>query len=628
MTTQEETDLRADSGLELAKEGRRNREKTQDLSEVLREKERRAQQQLERCAEEQRRKMEEQKKKDKRRRVAAEEKRKKYQEAEKERLEAMVRRRAGTSETSAGGGALEQLDNRPKRWTWGGPPDGAEGKPKTPLCHAIGSALPNELPAAPRANQSRYVADFLSPPPTDAPMNKQLSNSSAALHSPERVSSVSHPTASQNNNNQRVIRSSSNRKSIAGLPEEMSRSKTPSGETPNTPVRSSSFKTNGKGTATPKRVRTARSRAQSPCSPGQYPPSPLRHRASTPGTEDKVHPEVKGHSTLERKSTKSENSEKKIPKSTSRELTAESPSTPTGGRSVGGTTDAEEASKLLAERRRQARIQKELEERQRQEEERLRAEEEQKRLQEARERQQREAQQAEEERARREEERKSREDEERKQKEQRWKDMEEQLDREREKAILKAQREAERKRQERELLHIQEEQERQQRKKRIEEIMKRTRKSEVETPSGALGAEPSAAVEEEDAATPAEAPATTPGPLESKSCVDELSDGVQSMDVSSPSVSISPVSRDEHVSVHEFSPVTDGTDGCPLEQLMDMEAQGRAQRHSADTSPYPKLQAGSGVGDLNKNLLIQAYNAASESSQLIHSVGPSKLDVQ
>lgn len=98
--------------------------------------------------------------------------------------------------------------------------------------------------------------------------------------------------------------------------------------------------------------------------------------------------------------------------------------------------------------------------------------------------------------------------------------------------------------------------------------------------------------------------------------------------LSSPSVSISPVSRDEHVSVHEFSPVTDGTDGCPLEQLMDMEAQGRAQRHTADTSPYPKLQAGSGVGDLNKNLLIQAYNAASESSQLIHSVGPSKLDVQ
>jgi len=47
----------------------------------------------------------------------------------------------------------------------------------------------------------------------------------------------------------------------------------------------------------------------------------------------------------------------------------ESPGTPTG-RSVGGTTDAEEASRLLAERRRLARIQKEQEERQRQEEER------------------------------------------------------------------------------------------------------------------------------------------------------------------------------------------------------------------------------------------------------------------
>lgn len=36
---------------------------------------------------------------------------------------------------------------------------------------------------------------------------------------------------------------------------------------------------------------------------------------------------------------------------------------------------------------------------------------------------------------------------------------------------------------------------------------------------------------EEDAATPAEAPVITLGPLESRSYVDELSDGVQSMDV-------------------------------------------------------------------------------------------------
>lgn len=49
---------------------------------------------------------------------------------EQERLEALVRRRAGGAERRGGGGgeAREHLDNRPKRWTWGGPPDGAEGE--------------------------------------------------------------------------------------------------------------------------------------------------------------------------------------------------------------------------------------------------------------------------------------------------------------------------------------------------------------------------------------------------------------------------------------------------------------------------------------------------------------------
>ncbi|XP_067434160.1 MAP7 domain-containing protein 2 isoform X4 [Thunnus thynnus] len=574
----------------LAKERREDREKTHELEVVLRDKERRAQQQLERCSEERGRKMEEQRKKEKRRRSAAEEKRRLQQEAEKERLEALVRRRAGGADKRGGGGggggggeAQDHLDNRPKRWTWGGPPDGVE------------------------------VGDFLSPPTSDQPMNKQLSSSSAALHSPERASS----------NNHRPYRSSSNRRSIAGFPEDTSKAKTPTGETPNTPARSSSFRANSKGPATPKRVRSNRSRAQSPCSPGQYPPSPHRQRASTPSNDDRGHNEVKGHGTLERKSTKSETSEKKIPKSTSRELTAESPGTPTG-RSVGGTTDAEEASRLLAERRRLARIQKEQEERQRQEEERLRAEEEQRRKEEAREQQERALRQAEEERVRREEERRSREEEERRQKEQRWKDMQDQLDKEREEAFLRAQREAERKRLEREQLHIQEEQERLQRKKRIEEIMKRTRKSEVDTPSSAAAsdvrAEPAVGLDE-DVPTPAEAPVIMLGPLENKSFVDELSDGVQSMDVS-------PVSREEQASAQEFSPVTEGTDGCPLEHLMDLDAHGREQRQGAESPPFPKLQAGSGVGDLNKNLLIQGYSAASsESSQLIHSVSPSKLDV-
>eukprot|EP00063_Salmo_salar_P006388 XP_013981223.1 PREDICTED: MAP7 domain-containing protein 2-like [Salmo salar] len=136
-------------------------------------------------------------------------------------------------------------------------------------------------------------------------------------------------------------------------------------ESPTTPTRSSSPRANSKAVGTPKRVRSTKSRAQSPCSPGQYPPSPLRQRP--PVTEGNH--EARGHGTLERKSSKPDATEKKIPKSCSRDLAADSPGTPTG-RNVAGTTDAEEASRLLAERRRLARVQKEQEDKLRQEEER------------------------------------------------------------------------------------------------------------------------------------------------------------------------------------------------------------------------------------------------------------------
>lgn len=52
---------------------------------------------------------------------------------EQERLEALVRRRTGGADRRGGGGnnggeARDHLENRPKRWTWGGPPDGVEGE--------------------------------------------------------------------------------------------------------------------------------------------------------------------------------------------------------------------------------------------------------------------------------------------------------------------------------------------------------------------------------------------------------------------------------------------------------------------------------------------------------------------
>lgn len=49
---------------------------------------------------------------------------------EQERLEALVRRRERTGERDRqmGEDSRDSMENRPKRWTWGGPPGGGEGE--------------------------------------------------------------------------------------------------------------------------------------------------------------------------------------------------------------------------------------------------------------------------------------------------------------------------------------------------------------------------------------------------------------------------------------------------------------------------------------------------------------------
>ncbi|KAM9214000.1 MAP7 domain-containing protein 1 [Leptosomus discolor] len=150
------------------------------------------------------------------------------------------------------------------------------------------------------------------------------------------------------------------------------------------------------------------------------------------------------------------------------------PATPPG-RPPAGTTDREEAARLLAEKRRQAREQREREERERREQE-----ERERRLQEER------AQQAAEEQMRREalarqreEERRLQEELEAQEKARAEREETERLQRQREEAEARAREEAERQRLEREKHFQREEQERLERKKRLEEIMKRTRKSDT-----------------------------------------------------------------------------------------------------------------------------------------------------
>ncbi|XP_053254847.1 MAP7 domain-containing protein 1 isoform X3 [Podarcis raffonei] len=157
------------------------------------------------------------------------------------------------------------------------------------------------------------------------------------------------------------------------------------------------------------------------------------------------------------------------------------PPPPTPGKPMAGTTDREEAARLLAEKRRQAREQREREEQERreQEEQKRRLAEEQAQ-QDAKDRLQQQAELArlEEERRQQEEERAQQEEREAQDRARAEQEEQERLQKQREEAEARAREEAERQRVEREKHFQREEQERLERKKRLEEIMKRTRKAD------------------------------------------------------------------------------------------------------------------------------------------------------
>ncbi|XP_025144871.2 MAP7 domain-containing protein 1 isoform X13 [Bubalus bubalis] len=159
----------------------------------------------------------------------------------------------------------------------------------------------------------------------------------------------------------------------------------------------------------------------------------------------------------------------KRPKETAVLTSPPAPAPPvTPSKPMAGTTDREEATRLLAEKRRQAREQREREEQER-------------RLQAERDKRMREEQLAREAEARaeREAEVRRREEQEAREKAQAEQEEQERLQKQKEEAEARSREEAERQRLEREKHFQREEQERQERRKRLEEIMKRTRKSEA-----------------------------------------------------------------------------------------------------------------------------------------------------
>ncbi|XP_054532700.1 MAP7 domain-containing protein 2 isoform X3 [Pan troglodytes] len=341
------------------------------------------------------------------------------------------------------------------------------------------------------------------------------------------------------------------------------------------------------------------------------------------------------------------------------------------GKPTAGTTDAGEAAKILAEKRRQARLQKEQEEQERlekEEQDRLEREELKRKAEEERLRLEEEARKQEEERKRQEEEKKKQEEEEKrkageeakrkaeeelllKEKQEQEKQEKAMIEKQKEAAETKAREVAEQMRLEREQIMLQIEQERLERKKRIDEIMKRTRKSDVspqvkkEDPK--VGVQPAVCVEkktklvvpnkmeinglntcQEVNGVDHAAPETYPqdifsnglkpagglihlDALDGKSnSLDDSTEEVQSMDVS-------PVSKEELISIPEFSPVSEMIPGVSLDQNGTGNA--RALQDLLDfTGPptFPKRSSENlSLDDCNKNL-IEGFNSPGQETPL------------
>ncbi|XP_023277308.1 MAP7 domain-containing protein 2-like isoform X2 [Seriola lalandi dorsalis] len=496
--------MKTDDRMRLAKERREERERSLAAREqLIREKERRARLQYERTVEERWRRLEEQRQKEELRRAAVEEKRRQQLEEERERLEALMKRSLERS---------LQLEQRNKRWSRGCP-TGAGDSENAPLpfsaasafSHGIASPLPAVSESAPCSPHRSPFCSSLNP--ADHNRAGLQGGSQSTPNTPKK---------------QRLRRD--RRTASPGCGSPVRRSESPASV--------------NKHLASPVSSKLAsKIRAQSPSNAHQHHNSPTRHRPNMSSDDMKAEDKkVEKHSEQTKaetavkkntdvsstnpsslaernvvndeitktRSTKAETSDKRLKGDTSEknqspdrkdhmpakvdssekktqsniqdgDMKKESAPCASAGKMAAGTTNAEEATRLLAERRRQARAQKELEEKKREQEEEERLKEEQLRKKLAQEQQQEEvkAQQA--------KEKVTNEGDTHKLKnEEQEKELQNQTDKEREKAKVQAQEDAARQRQDRELQKQQEEEERQLRKKRIEEIMKRTRKGEAD----------------------------------------------------------------------------------------------------------------------------------------------------
>ncbi|CAI5772317.1 domain-containing 2 isoform X4 [Podarcis lilfordi] len=689
--------LKTDERQRLARERREEREKYLAAREQqILEKERRAKLQYEKQIEERWRKLEEQRQREEQKRAAVEEKRRQKLREEEERLEAMMRRSMERS---------QQLEQKQKRWSWGGAL--AAGSGDRDACDKLSAStmnLPKQMESPINKRLSHSTATITCSPdrahrmhlspmenfiisrlltPTQASLarsrstlmlSEQYSDSAPAspLKSPYKPS----PTRSMERKKAASASTSDAMKGATAVevPQNEKKKKEKRPTTPGTssglgsPLRRSdspaAMSKRSGSPATPKTL--TKTYPQSPKTTKQYPASPVKHRATSNLNQETPKKRAEKHKDQQRETAGQKNQGSPGEEAVSQHLAEKSlPSAgkteSSEGKLAAGTTDAEEATRILAEKRRQARLQKEQEEKEKQEreererlereelkrkeeEERIRREEEARKREEERRREEEEARRAAEEEARR------RAEEEILLREKQEKELQAMIEMQKEAAEAKAREAAEHLRLEREQIMQQIEQERLERKKRIDEIMKRTRKSEtpeikkediqLDVPSSLnLDKQP-----KPPAINQAEMNGLTSckddkglgcamsdsfphdvfsnglkplmgliqlNPMDGKSnSIDDSTDEVQSMDVS-------PASKEELISIPEFSPLNEIMPGVSLDQ--NGSNNGKALQDLLDftgQATYPKLSSESvSIDDCNKNL-IDGFNSPGQETTL------------
>ncbi|XP_069462866.1 ensconsin isoform X5 [Ambystoma mexicanum] len=496
--------LKVDDRQRLARERRVEHEKQIAARESYwLEKEEKARQHYEKHLEERKKKLEEQRVKEERRRAAVDEKRKQRLEEDKERHEAVVRR---TMERS------QKPKQKSNRWSWGGTlqtstsmNSSARRRQLSPWETSVVSRLltPTHSFLARSKSTAALSGDSascspISPQPYKTTMSRSGERPKLFVLAPD--SAGRRRTTNSMNDKKEKDRHNEMAATLLNASFNIKRSPSPSIPKARSPTPSPvwpSQKTSASIPSMPKQTTTSPNTPKvSPSSP--RPPSPgnvrpmkrdVHEMENESGKRTAENTNLKALPLCPAVVTEQSFSEKETCQESTPTLPSPLPSTllpsAISNKMSAGTNNPEEATRILTEKRRIAREQREREEQERRErevEERQKKEEMARRMAEERARRDEELHQQEAERKQKEEEEKKEKEEQLlrlvEEKEQKTKDEVARLQKQREEETRQRE-EAERIRLEREKHFQREEQERLERKKRLEEIMKRTRRSET-----------------------------------------------------------------------------------------------------------------------------------------------------